>query len=204
MLRSVALFLILTVAVPALAWGQSQPPPAVVLPAGGVQPAPLPPLYSPLEPTHPRRVFSLTISPLHLISPILELTGEFRASDKIGVAVVAGGGKYSDTSNGIKLSATVYEAGAQFRYYVVGDFRHGMQLGAELLYLHLADSNLSIKGEGLAIGPFAGYKITTDIGFTFDAQLGFERITARATAAGSTASEPAYIVLLNVNVGWSF
>ncbi|HXI60420.1 MAG TPA: hypothetical protein VNO55_30370, partial [Polyangia bacterium] len=173
----------------------------------GAQPAALPPPYPPYPPpevTHPHRVFALTISPLHLLSPILELTGEIRASDKIGVAVVAGAGKYSETDNGVKLSASVYEAGAQFRYYVVGDFRHGMQLGAELLYLHLSDSNLSAKGEGLAIGPFAGYKYTTDIGFTVDTQLGFERITARAAAGTSTASNSDYIVLLNINVGWSF
>jgi hypothetical protein len=205
---------IIVLGVPALAFGENQPPrpPAplttVVAPASGAQPVapPYPPYppYPPPEVTHPHRVFALTISPLHLISPILELTGEIRASDKIGVAVVAGAGKYSDTTNGVKLSASVYEAGAQFRYYVVGDFRHGMQLGAELLYLHLSDSSLSAKGEGLAIGPFAGYKYTADIGFTVDTQLGFERITARAASGSSNVSDSDYIVLLNINVGWSF
>src|SRR6185369_10478727 len=78
-------------------------------------------------PAHPRRIVSLTISPLHLTLPVLELTGEYRALDKLGVAVIAGVGRYTDNN----LSAAAYEAGAQVRYYVVGDFRHGMQVGAE-------------------------------------------------------------------------
>jgi hypothetical protein len=90
---------------------------------------------------------------------------------------------------------------------VLGDFRHGMQLGAELLYLHLSDANLSVSGEGLAVGPFVGYKYTADVGFTFDTQLGVEHIGARAQGnAGSTApaSDSTNILLLNINVGWSF
>ena len=88
---------------------------------------------------HPRRVFSLTISPIHLFLPVVELTGEARVHDKVGVALIAGAGKYSDP-NVTGISATVYEAGGQVRVYVIGDFRHGMQLGGELLYLHLSDT----------------------------------------------------------------
>src|SRR3954471_20280725 len=66
--------------------------------------------------------FALTISPIHLFFPIVELTGEIRASDKVGLAAILGAGRYSDTTNGVKVSASVYEAGAQFRYYLIGDF----------------------------------------------------------------------------------
>ena len=38
------------------------------------------------------------------------------------------------------------------RAYVIGDFRHGMQLGGEVLYLHLNDSRIATTGEGLAVG----------------------------------------------------
>ena len=170
-------------------------------------PAPAPPAYDPRysEPPHPRRVFALTISPIHLIFPVLELTGEFRAHDKVGVAVVAGGGKYTDKN--INLSASVYEVGAQVRFYLLGDFRHGMQLGAELLYLKLTTTQIVATGEGLAMGPFLGYKFTADAGFTFDTQLGFEYVGARATATNGTttgsASESSFIPLLNINIGWS-
>jgi len=157
---------------------------------------------------YPHRVFSLTISPLHLFLPVVELTGEYRALDKLGFALIAGAGKYKYSSYLSNVSAGVFEVGGQLRYYVVGDFRHGMQLGAEVLYLHLTDHQVTVAGEGVAMGPFAGYKIITSIGFTFEGQLGVEYVAARAWARNGavTASDTddAWIPLLNLNVGWSF
>jgi hypothetical protein len=161
---------------------------------------------------HPRRVFSLTISPVHLTAPIVELTGEARVLDKLGIAAVAGAGKLSskETATAPKRSASAYEVGLQGRYYLLGDFRHGLQLGAEAMYLHVADDDptFSATGKGLAIGPFVGYKYTADVGFTFDTQLGFQHISAAAEASHGvrqeTAEDSGNIVLLNINVGWSF
>jgi hypothetical protein len=133
----------------------------------------------------------------------VELTGEARLHDKIGVAVIGGGGKATDR-NGSGITATVYEVGGPVRAYVIGDFRHGMQVGGEVLYLHLADSRISATGEGLAIGPFVGYKLTIDAGFTFDAQLGVEHLSLQAHNATDSASNKTFIPLLNLNVGWSF
>ena len=73
------------------------PPPGVYAPPAGYLPPPPPP--------HPRRVFSLTISPLHLFLPVVELTGEARVHDNVGVALIAGAGKYSDP-NVSGISAT--------------------------------------------------------------------------------------------------
>jgi hypothetical protein len=164
------------------------------------------------EVSHPRRVFALTISPLHLASPIVELTGEVRALDKLGVAVIAGAGKISAdaTPTTPKISAAAYEAGLSVRYYLLGDFRHGLQLGAEALYIHVSDEieTVSASAKGLAVGPFAGYKYTTDIGFTFDGQLGFQRVGLIGEAHDATTAtsheESKFIPLLNLNVGWSF
>jgi hypothetical protein len=176
--------------------GGYPPPTAYAPPPPGWVPIPVP------EP-HPRRVFSLTLSPLHLlIGPIVELTGEARVHDKVGLALIGGVGKYSDNSVGV--SASVFEAGGQVRVYVVGDFRHGMQLGGELLYLHLSDTSIAATGEGVAVGPFLGYKVMADAGFTFDAQVGFEHVSARAQSGTSTAANKDFIPLLNLNIGWSF
>ena len=77
---------------------------------------------------------------------------------------------------------------AQVRVYVIGDFRHGMQLGGEVLYLHLNDDRIAISGEGLAVGPFLGYKIMIDAGFTFDCPA---RLRAHQRArAGERARRP--------------
>jgi hypothetical protein len=170
------------------------PPTAYAPPPGWV---PVPP-----EPPHPRRVLSLTISPIHLLLPVVELTAEARVHDKVGLALVGGAGKVTDRASNI--SADAYEAGAQIRVYVLGDFRHGMQLGAEALYLHVSLRDVVASGEGLAIGPFIGYKVMVDAGFTFDTQVGFERVALRATANGSSDSESEYIPLINLNIGWSF
>jgi hypothetical protein len=160
----------------------------------------------------PRRVVSVTISPFHLFAPIVELTAEGRAHDKVGVALIGGAGKISqdETTTAPAITASVLEIGLQGRYYLLGDFRHGLQLGAEALYLHLGDVNVdavSAYADGIAVGPFLGYKYTADIGFTFDGQLGFQRVglAAEAKGNGQTASsrDSDYIVLLNLNVGWS-
>jgi hypothetical protein len=163
-----------------------------------------PPKWVPVqpEPEHPRRVFSLTFSPFHLFLPVVELTGEARVHDNVGIALIGGLGRITDKR--VNLSASVYETGGQIRIYVIGDFRHGMQLGGELLYLHLSDPNLSATGAGVAVGPFLGYKVMTDAGFTFDTQFGFEHVSVQANAQGDTAMDKTIIVLLNINIGWSF
>ncbi len=219
----------------------AQPQPAPVA-QGQAQPVattgPAPVAYSPSASSEPiyaeaeeaeadpyeddRRV-SITFSPIHLLFPVFELTVEARIAHKLGVAIVAGGGTISsddveyDDGSGVRteeITATVWEAGAQVRYYVFGGFDHGMQLGAEALYVHVSvddvgSTNVSGTGEGLGIGPFVGYKIATRAGFTFDGQLGLQYYAVQAEASddtGESASdeESAVAPMLNLNVGWSF
>ncbi len=157
----------------------------------------------------------ITISPLHLILPVVELTVEPRLTNKISVAAIVGYGSIKQDVLFESFRFKVYELGGQFRYYVLGDYRHGMQLGAELLYIKVStdgNSTGTIKvsgiGEGLAAGPFVGYKIATRVGFTFDAQLGAEFAVVRAHASDSSSSasnsDSKVFPLLNLNVGWSF
>ncbi|MEP6653229.1 MAG: hypothetical protein ABJA82_07710 [Myxococcales bacterium] len=162
-------------------------------------------------PTHPRRLVSVTISPLHLTLPIVELTTEVRVLDKLGLAAVLGAGKVTSEPMGApKFTADVWEAGVQGRYYVVGDFRHGMQLGGEVIYMHLsADTQgVSAFANGFSMGGFVGYKVMADVGFTFDTQLGYQLIGvgAKANDGSTTASQSGKEggLLLNLNVGWSF
>ena len=159
--------------------------------------------------------FSITLSPFHLVLPMGELTGEYRVTDKIGVAAILGVGqvktKMVTVSGTREDSFFAIDAGAQFRYYPVGNFIHGMQLGAEILFVYVnlnETDSTSASGTGLAIGPFVGYKIATDIGFTFDAQLGFDYLAVQGTASDSgvsvAESDSRFGLLLNLNVGWSF
>lgn len=131
--------------------------------------------------------------------------------DRLGLAAVLGGGKVTSDSLGApKVTANVWEAGVQGRYYVVGDFRHGMQLGGEALYIHASADREGTSAfvNGFSLGGFVGYKVMADVGFTFDTQLGYQLIGlgAKASDGTTTASESQKegSLLLNLNVGWSF
>ena len=182
------------------------------------QPAPPPPEGYRLAvpaPARPERSLSLTISPLHLLLPLLEVTAEYRVGPRLGVAGVGGIGAITATTSAddsVRFFAT--EVGASVRYYVTGSFQRGVQVGAEALYLYLKidESSTSVDitgaGDGLSIGPFLGYKWIGRSGFTFDAQGGLAYAATRSSASdgttSATASDNRLYPLLNVNVGWSF
>ena len=183
-------------------------------PPPGYPPGYPPPGYpppAPPEPPPPETSFSLTLSPLYLLLPILELTGEFRLGSQAGLALIAGGGWVSVTqSGGPTVKFTVLEGGAQLRYYITGSFRRGMQVGAEILYVHVNGSLQDVTGvaSGLALGPFFGWKTTSYAGFTFEVQGGVEVVTLGShvsdSSGESSSSSVDYIPLLNLNIGWSF
>jgi len=148
---------------------------------------------------------SITFSPIHLVLPVLEVTTEVRIAPPASVAVILGAGRV--TADGADEAATVTELGIQGRYYPIGRRRHRMQVGAELLYIHGEGTSggATATADGVAIGPFVGYKFTAGIGFTFDAQLGFQRVGIGASSSdGQTAEDKDWIPLINLNVGWSF
>lgn len=157
-----------------------------------------------------RRVY-LSMSPLHLIGPVFEGMVEVRAHRNIGVAAIGGVGKFS--------GIPVWEVGGQAVGYPVGHFDHGMQLGAEILYVGAsADSTtggktVSATATGLATGVFVGYKLATKVGFSFNVQGGVSYLTARGEATSSpsptqqgtvVAEGRRWLPLLNLNAGWSF
>jgi hypothetical protein len=166
----------------------------------------------------PTRLMSITFSPIHLAFPVLEVTAEFKAHERWGVAIVGGGGSMTAEYEVIGTQTwDVWELGGQFRYYALGDFDHGLQLGAEILYVNVSSNDIETSegtfsgmASGIGVGPFLGYKIATDVGFTFDAQLGVQRVgigaEAEHQASGTTATEEEsdWGTLLNLNVGWSF
>jgi hypothetical protein len=158
------------------------------------------------------RDWSVTLSPVHLlIGPIVEVTVERRVGDMLGVAVMAGGGRFTDESDaGIENTFTVFEGGVSARVYALGDFEQGLQVGASGEYVHLAgddvnNSGVSAVGNGLLLSPFIGYKHVWSPGITFDGQIGPSFLAVRAEAEdGSSAEDSEVGVNLNLNVGWSF
>lgn len=172
---------------------------------------------APVEQQRSPHRFSLTFAPLLLLSDVrvVELTGEARLGARASGAVILGAGTVQvDDLAGQQQSFTAYEVGGQLRWYALGSFTHGLQLGVELLYLQLSgdlgDVVLSGSSQGLAVGPFLGYKFVSGFGLTFDGQLGFQSafLTAEVSDAAKSASirgeTSAILPLLNLNVGWSF
>lgn len=184
-------------------------PPAVEAPAGSVDDAPA------------HRV-AVTISPLHILRRVVELQVEVAINRSFSVSAIAGYGKPSaEVKSALTgevvdtISYSALELGLQSAYYLLGSVEHGMQLGAELLYVSLdLDTSSAIDykaafAEGLAMGPFVGYRVTTREGLTLHAQLGVQYIAGRgefgsSSGARATASDQDVIPLLNLNAGWAF
>ncbi len=186
------------------------PPPGYAPPGYPPPGYPLP-RYEPPEPPPPETTFSLTISPLHLLLPLLELTGELRLGSQAGLALIAGGGRVTvREAGGPSVTFTALEGGGQLRYYVTGSFRRGLHVGAEILYMHVNGAIQDVTGvaSGLAMGPLVGWKTTSYAGFTFEVQGGVEVVTLGASVSdssgGASTSAVDYIPLVNLNIGWSF
>jgi|tagenome__1003787_1003787.scaffolds.fasta_scaffold20849952_1 hypothetical protein len=139
----------------------------------------------------------------------VELTGEVRAGDKVGIAFIAGAGRHTDqTPYAFRYDNLALDAGLGARYYVLGDFSGGLSVGYELYFWDLVvvatDTNGASNGaenRGLTTGPLIGYKHVWPVGFTVDAQLGYGQIVY---TSGYVFDEPSESVLLNLKVGWSF
>lgn len=164
-------------------------------------------------PPPPERAIAVTISPLHLLSPIVELTGEYRVGPKLGVAATLGAGSVTaKDGGGTEHRFTVGELGGSARYYVTGSFARGLQVGGELMYLlvELDDPMTTVRatGDGLSVSPFIGYKWTGVGGFTAEAQGGLSVLVAQAHATDGTTSadneQSRVYPLINLNLGWSF
>ena len=165
------------------------------------------------------RRHSITISPYHVVSPIIEITGEYKVAPKTGMAAIVGFGSvdvtvYEGNLNWSHHTLTAFELGASLRYYLIGDFDHGMQIGAEMLYAHVAGTfdryEAEGVGSGLAFGPFVGYKVAFGFGLTLELQGGAQYLISRARASSLTSDQGAVVTdgeivpLVNANIGWTF
>lgn len=164
---------------------------------------PPPPAEPPPPPPPPVKDVTVSISPLHLFSPLLELMGELRINDHVSAAAIAGVGRVNDANGSAHGSA--FEIGGQGTYYVFQPFR-GLHVGAEVLYVYVGDVNVdsTLTGTGLALGAFVGWKYIHRSGFSFVGQGGIDFAVVEASSSTTMESESKVFPLLNLNVGYSF
>jgi hypothetical protein len=195
---------------------QAAPPsPAVATPVGEATPvgdgsiAPRPTA---------RRVFSLTVFPYQVVSPLarmgtvfpVELTGEIRVLDKVGLALIAGAGRHSENIPGFAEVVNLgLDVGLDASYYLLGDFGKGLSVGWELYYWDLVITendnqtgfSSASESRGATTGGFLGFKYVWPIGFTVEGHVGWGHIWI---TKGNTFDEPTDTPLLSLKVGWSF
>jgi hypothetical protein len=160
------------------------------------------------------RRLTIMWAPIRAIIPLVEVTAEYRAADKIGVMLELGGGRRTISNGMTDITGTEYEAGAQARYYVFGSFTRGWQIGAEVLDEYVAFHEplppgvVAAAAGGVTAGAFGGYKIATRVGFTFEAQLGARYLVmdphVTGTGMPTVDSSAKLLPLLHINVGWTF
>jgi hypothetical protein len=184
--------------------------------------APASPGSPPAEAREELRDVAITLAPGNLVLGTLKVNGEFRLRDRLGLQVSLGAGKLGEVSVG--------EAGGQIRWYALGNFDHGLQLGLEVMYLDFqapfddldkygVPVELEADISATATGPFLGYKVAFDGGFTLEAQLGLQYYAVEVAAnvdlseldekldgvSARLAKEGSLVLpLANLNLGWSF
>jgi hypothetical protein len=162
---------------------------------------------------------SLTMSPLHLLLPMVEAQGEYKVVDHLGVSLIGGYGWPTeevelDTGETEDVRFHVLEVGTQVMWYPLRRFR-SLQVGGELTYVHVwtsepvGDTNATGTAGGVAVGPLVGFKFIVGPGFTGFVQAGaaFYALHAEAsddTGATDSAERSDVTLNLNLNVGWSF
>jgi hypothetical protein len=139
---------------------------------------------------------SISISVFHLLNPELHVTGEMRLGRRLSMAAMLGAGRVTDEGT----TSTIWEAGGQFRCYLLGSFAHGMMVGADAGYVDVDTPivNPTAYLVGTHAGGVLGYKFSTKRGFTAEAQIGPVYLW------GESAETSEWQTLASVKVGWSF
>lgn len=150
------------------------------------------------------RPISLWLSILDLWSPAVKLGLEYQLSNNMGLAGVFGSGSINGKG--------MLEVGAQYNYYLTGNFNNGLHVGSELLFTNVTGTrtgyNTSFSVNAIGLNPYLGYKYSSRYGFTAILQGGVKCMYATADFVGrdftSSPATPQAEGLLNINIGWSF
>lgn len=134
---------------------------------------------------------------------VVALQWERRLPAGLSIIVEAGAGKGSSLSGFADLG--FYQVGAQARYYVFGDFGHGLAVALDAQASMLSGEGAAGR-RGLGYGPRVVYKRAWSSGLTVDLQVGMGWVEQRAEMVGSAApvSRSNMRPIQAIGLGYSF
>lgn len=153
----------------------------------------------------PALAVTLGLVPLAQSPRVVELMGEFTLTRRLSLALAGG------TAVGTSLEA--YGVSGQFRLYVLGTPRQGLDVGLQAGYGWTGATlgPLTPFRAGVSAGMFVGYKFVAPVGLTVDLQAGVQGLYRSvgvevvgfegARLEYETQIEPSPI--LRANLGWS-
>ena len=151
----------------------------------------------------------LEFSPFHLAKSFFEFSLEKPLDDNSSMTFILGRGE-SRSDETIEITTTVWGFGSQYRYYINQQLE-GLHIGAEVYYImaNASEDDFKAEADGFSIGPMLGWKAQWDFGLVLNFQLGYQKLFVTADASdngGNSASGEIStdLLLLNLNVGWSF
>lgn len=156
------------------------------------------------------RGVSLMMDGAALLADIVQVQGEVRLTDRLSGGLLLGVGNVRGRS--ADVSHTFFLAGAQVNYYLLGDFREGLQIGAEALFsstdVEVHNTFLYRGGRTLSLIPYAGYKYILASGLTLNLQAGVGAATPvfiPVTTETFDNTEYKWHVShrIQMNIGWS-
>jgi hypothetical protein len=163
---------------------------------------------------HPDHKAAISISPIHLVFPVVEIQAEFYISSQLSASVIGGYGSITAEATSIgqttEYKFSVFELGAQLRGYLYGTSHEGAFAAFEVLYVGIdgETGNVTGQGDGTSLGALLGYKWVWDAGFLIDLAAGVQRAEVTATASdgsqSATETEAQIGPALNFNLGWAF
>lgn len=118
------------------------------------------------------RRLTLGVNLPYLAVPVFQLHAELALTGRWSAALRAGLGK-----SGVGHEQWVGELGGQATYYLTGNFDRGMQVGLDVRgTAYEGEGHLFGLGDGLALGPYVGYKRVFGYGITLGAQLSVQGV----------------------------
>jgi hypothetical protein len=156
------------------------------------------------------REMSLMLNGLPLLADIVQVQGEFQINERMSYGLLLGvgnvQGQTADTSHAL------FMAGAQFNYYLLGDFEEGLQIGAQALFsstnIGAHKTMLYENGRVMSLTPYAGYKLVLTSGLTMNVQAGVGASTPvfipTAPGSGNNTEYKWHVsTRMHLNIGWS-